>query len=394
VVLFTSLLAVLVMGGVVLLAQHGAREEARERGPFAGLDLGPGPPSPFDLERTAWPDEACVPRPGFPAAIAFDLGPEGLDFGHVKQDVTLTRTVTFRNGGTGTLCIRRVETGCGCVKARLTEEGRRYEPGEEGTIELVLDSKGRMGPQRKSVSVYTNAPASPIARFEVRADVSVGLIAFPAILDFGRAAVDTPRDAMVTLRSTKDVTDWSVVEIVGRAPPEGGEPTRYAFVEKASSEGEHHLRNLTVTHPGRATLGLFRDTVTLRTTHPERAELSLEVVMNVLPAILPTPPRISLGYVSSRDTRQQRVTLVPAEPGITYEVVGFSWKGRDGAPLDPPPPFTVTKGKDEEGRWYVDVAYDGQVRPEQHVSAVLVVETDRPREGPLEIPCFATVKEG
>ena len=70
-----------------------------------------------------------------------------------------------------------------------------------------------------------------------------------------------------------------------------------------------------------------------------------------------------------------------------------SWEDRDGKPLPEPPPLAVTNGRDEQGRWYVDVAYDGRKRPEQHVSAVLVVHTDRGKDGTIRIPCFATVKE-
>ncbi|MDD4350023.1 MAG: DUF1573 domain-containing protein [Opitutales bacterium] len=55
--------------------------------------------------------------------------------------------------------ILRTEATCGCTTAKLAKD--RYLPGETGVIEVLFDTRNRMGVQRKSVFVETDDPDSP-----------------------------------------------------------------------------------------------------------------------------------------------------------------------------------------------------------------------------------------
>jgi hypothetical protein len=309
----------------------------------------------------------------------------------VKQGVVKTLEVRFRSDGTGPLCIRRVSTGCGCVKADLVGEKRRFEPGEEGVISVVLDSTGRHGSQRKSVTVYTNDLESPLHRFDAVAEINAGLIAFPYRVDFGRVAQDLAASTQVTLTSPKDDRDWVVTEVVGTNLVEGA-PLTYGFTVAEREDPKSTVRDLTITHPGAHDVGTFHDEIHIRTSHPERNDLVVHAYLVVVAPVTPTPPRAVLGFVSPTRPGSQRIRLVSGNPALVYQVTGLSWLGRGGRPLEGEPPFTAATGRSEEGEWWIEVAYDGAPREAGPVSATLVVETDLAESPPIQVPCFATVE--
>jgi hypothetical protein len=62
---------------------------------------------------------------------------------------------TFRNRGTADLIIQDATASCGCTVPRWEKEP--VKPGRAGTIEVIFDSSGRKGIQKKTVTVYSNA---------------------------------------------------------------------------------------------------------------------------------------------------------------------------------------------------------------------------------------------
>jgi hypothetical protein len=388
VLMVSAILALGAMGAVVAIAFVGrGGEEASGRGfdPVASREAGGDLPA-----RAPWPEEGCTPDPGKPPRLVF-VTQGDLDFGEVKQGVTKTLEYRFRSSGTGPLCIRQVNTGCGCVKADLLGDRRRFDPGEEGVISVVLDSTGRHGAQRKSVSIYTNDPESPIHRFDAIAEINAGLIAYPVALDFGRVAQGVAARAQVTLRSPKQDAAWEVTEILGKNLVDG-QPLAYAFSVTEAEDPAATLREVTITHPGLGDVGPFQDELHIRTTHPERSELVVKAYMVVVPPIAPTPQRVVLGFVSPARPGAQRVQLTRGNPDLRFQVTGLSWAGRSGRPLEGAPPFAATAGQSEDGGWWIDVSYDGQPRAAGPVSATLIVQTDLPDALAIQVPCFATVE--
>ncbi len=76
------------------------------------------------------------------------------DFGRVEVGDTLSHTFYFRNTGERPLRIKKLETSCGCTVADYPEAP--IEPGENGTIEVHFNTRGKSGMQTKTVLLTTN----------------------------------------------------------------------------------------------------------------------------------------------------------------------------------------------------------------------------------------------
>lgn len=327
----------------------------------------------------------------------FEVDLEGgrLDFGKVKQDILDTREITFRNTGETTLCILRIASPCSCMKASLVEPAkRRYEPGESGTLRVVLDSSGRQGEVEKTVTITTNELDNPVHTFMCRCDIALGVVAAPPAIMFGSVAKGVPTKGTTTLRSPKDDADWKVTEVVGTRLTGKRERVAYTFEVREQEDPRFHRLALTVGHPGLLDEGRFRDKLVVRTTHPERPLLELESSIVVVPRIRAEPPRLDLGYVRSGTSRPPiQIRIVPGGAGIDFAVTGVRIEPPDG---EQPRPggegFEVEFGM-TAGRGWVDVRYDGKTRRGGRLEAVVVVETDDSRTPEVRVPVAIQVRE-
>ncbi len=90
------------------------------------------------------------------AKIEFET--EVIDYGTIEKGADGVRKFTFTNTGNEPLIISRVYSSCGCTIPKKPEAP--VAPGEKGEIEVKYDTK-RVGPIRKTISVYSNADAVP-----------------------------------------------------------------------------------------------------------------------------------------------------------------------------------------------------------------------------------------
>jgi len=85
-----------------------------------------------------------------------------VNFGVVRAGVVLTREIKISNTGKKDLTIRHAQSNCSCL---TIEPGSRVlKPGQETTMKITLDTKGRAGPQNKSVTIYSTDPQNPVQR--------------------------------------------------------------------------------------------------------------------------------------------------------------------------------------------------------------------------------------
>ncbi|WP_372918183.1 DUF1573 domain-containing protein [Salegentibacter sp.] len=79
---------------------------------------------------------------------------ETIDYGEIKKGSDGVRVFEFTNVGNAPLVIENVTSSCGCTIPKKPEEA--IMPGETGEIQVEYDTK-RVGPIRKTVTVYSNA---------------------------------------------------------------------------------------------------------------------------------------------------------------------------------------------------------------------------------------------
>jgi len=84
--------------------------------------------------------------------IRFDT--ESFDFGRIIQGKEIDHQFEFTNIGSAPLVINNVEATCGCTTPFYPFIP--IEPGERGKISVHFNSKGRLGNQTPTITVYTN----------------------------------------------------------------------------------------------------------------------------------------------------------------------------------------------------------------------------------------------
>ena len=83
------------------------------------------------------------------------------NFGKVTDGDNVVFSFRFKNTGDKPLIIASAHASCGCTVPEKPEQP--IKPGETGYLKVVFDSKGRVGPVQKEISVVSNAhPAFPV----------------------------------------------------------------------------------------------------------------------------------------------------------------------------------------------------------------------------------------
>ena len=76
------------------------------------------------------------------------------DFGILKSGEVVVFNFIFINTGENNFVIKKLDTGCGCLKANYPK--KPVKPGEQGKIEVEFDSSGLFGKQFKSIEIDAN----------------------------------------------------------------------------------------------------------------------------------------------------------------------------------------------------------------------------------------------
>lgn len=88
--------------------------------------------------------------------------------GKVIEGEQLQYAYQFTNSGDAPLIFLKYEVACPCTVVTLPEAP--VLPGEESTVSVQFDSKGKIGYQDRTVTIYSNALKSP---HEIRFTVNV-----------------------------------------------------------------------------------------------------------------------------------------------------------------------------------------------------------------------------
>ncbi len=98
----------------------------------------------------------------------FSFEKETHDFGEVVEGGKISHEFTFTNDGNEPLIIKSVKASCGCTTPNWPEEP--IMPGEEATITATYNTKKRIGPFNKSITITSNA-YTPTKRLFIKGKV-------------------------------------------------------------------------------------------------------------------------------------------------------------------------------------------------------------------------------
>ena len=76
------------------------------------------------------------------------------DFGEIIQGEQVSYTFKYKNVGGSDLVLRQAKGSCGCTVPQWSKEP--LAPGEEAEIEIIFNSSGKKGNQRKTMTLLAN----------------------------------------------------------------------------------------------------------------------------------------------------------------------------------------------------------------------------------------------
>jgi hypothetical protein len=102
------------------------------------------------------------------AQAKFKFVTETIDYGTVAKGSDGVRVFEFTNVGDEPLVISDVKSTCGCTVPEKPEGP--IGPGEKGQIKVKYDTKNKVGPIRKNITVYSNAD-EPVKLLKIKGEV-------------------------------------------------------------------------------------------------------------------------------------------------------------------------------------------------------------------------------
>jgi len=93
------------------------------------------------------------------------------DFGNINEGEVVKHIYVISNNGGDVLKILDVKASCGCTAAN--PDKKELKPGESTDLIVSFSSKGRKGPQNKTVTVKTNDPEKPSISLTFKCNIVV-----------------------------------------------------------------------------------------------------------------------------------------------------------------------------------------------------------------------------
>lgn len=93
---------------------------------------------------------------------------ETFDFGELDEGPLVTHEFKFKNTGKESLTMTNVKASCGCTTPEWPKDP--IAPNGEGTIKVTYNTKGRVGPFNKAITITSNA-AEPTSRIYIKGTV-------------------------------------------------------------------------------------------------------------------------------------------------------------------------------------------------------------------------------
>ncbi len=286
------------------------------------------------------------------------------DFGNVTEGDKLTHVFTIKNTGDAPLLIDRVRTSCGCTVADL--KTKEIAPGASGEVEVSFDTKGRMGPNRKTITISSNDKQTPNANVEIKANIE-------------RLLVFTPMNVRLNVNHGEEQTmqAWLMGKQADSAKLaiksiEGGEDLKIELGEK--KDGDKTVHGLVFTLKGtKIVSGAGKVTVT--TGVDAIPELEVRFTYNVV-GNLELRPRALFFDDRSPSGKQRVMRVLSKRDDLKIKGVRVT----EG-------PFKASFSKPETGPGFeVMVTLNPDAKVDGQVAGKLEITTNDPLEPKVEVP--------
>jgi len=215
----------------------------------------------------------CGPAPEPTAPPRLTVAEPEHDFGQLPQGAPIEHVFDLANSGGAPLTLIDLRTACDCT---ATVDGPRDLPaGAHTALRLRCDTSTTPGPQRRTVTVYSNDPEHRALLLIVTGTVALVAAADPPRVYLGTVAAGSDATRLVALRAGNDGVRFLGVE--------GGAPQLRAHIEDV--EGG---RALVLDTSADAPLGPFQTVLRVHTTSPARPAIEIPVAGIIAAPTTPT----------------------------------------------------------------------------------------------------------
>jgi hypothetical protein len=245
------------------------------------------------------------------------------NFGIADADAVIRHSFEVHNDGPVALTLGEEKLSCGSCM-RVDSKTKTIDPGQKGTVVIVLDTKGKQGVVTQYAAIKTNNDQSPYLVFSLRGVIR-GVWSSPPLLDLGNIRLGEPAttrtvviaaghpDARISgVQSTSPLLDVSL------------KPATISETQKL--QGLLGIGLIEVQWKGAAASpGRLNATLLVKTTIPAAQTLQIPVSAFVVGDLETLPSRIVFGRVAAgRQIRRTcklsaRVRQTPIDlRGITF----------------------------------------------------------------------------
>jgi len=191
---------------------------------------------------------------------------------------------------------------------------KEIPPGGEGKVDVEFKTAGKSGIREQSITVISNDPFNSSQVLKVKANLEVYFECKERMVSFGRI----PRSDTVTKRvefSGKYLKETGIKSIQlftpeGTAPadPEFSKALTWTINDQRSTEPPQLSVEFTL-NPSGLKIGPFRETVKVKTTAENPAELDIQVTGEILGPITTDPPRLFFNFSDDPQSLTRKVTV-------------------------------------------------------------------------------------
>lgn len=144
----------------------------------------------------------CAFLPSLQAGLVFEETDITIEAGLLDSKVE--PVFRFTNEGTKPVVVLDLKSSCGCTVPQL--EKKTYAPGESGEIRAVFTFGGRIGLQRKRVTVMTNDPQTPVHQLVFATTIPQWAEVEPKILRWTLEGEPEPREVRLRIHDPERVS--------------------------------------------------------------------------------------------------------------------------------------------------------------------------------------------
>lgn len=110
-----------------------------------------------------------TPQDDVPSGPQIKLLKTSHNFGQIMEGPQAKTEFQYVNSGTEPLVLTRVAASCGCTTPNWSKEP--LMPGDTTAVTAIYNTRGRVGPFTKSITIYSNAVNESTARVTITGTV-------------------------------------------------------------------------------------------------------------------------------------------------------------------------------------------------------------------------------